>query len=89
MQLEAKLKEKINTPLAEKVQFTQEQDNFHGYMHSCDAIDSLIYSCPLSLPSSLPPSFLSIISNCVQLLVQDMESACVTAFNSMVKVIRR
>ena len=31
MQLEAKLKEKIDTPLAEKVQFTQEQENFHGY----------------------------------------------------------
>ena len=85
MQLEAKLKEKIDTPLTEKVQFTQEQDNFHGYMHSYTAIDSLIYSCP----PSLPPSSLSIISNCVQLLVQDMESACVTAFNSMVKVIRR
>jgi len=56
-QLEAKLKEKIDPPLAEKVNFTLEQDNFH-----------------------------SIISNCIQLLVQDMETACVSAFTSMVKI---
>ena len=31
VQLETKLKEKIDVPLAEKVQFTQEQENFHRY----------------------------------------------------------
>ena len=61
MQLEAKLKEKIDVPLTEKVQFTQEQENFHRY--ACTRVKLYVVffiysppSLPLSLLPSLPPS---------------------------------
>ena len=50
MQLEAKLKEKIDVPLTEKVQFTQEQENFHRY--TCTHVKLYIVFFIYSLPPS-------------------------------------
>ncbi|RDD44739.1 Vacuolar protein sorting-associated protein 53-like protein [Trichoplax sp. H2] len=57
VQLENKLKEKIDQTLAEKIDFSSEQDVFHN-----------------------------IISNCIQLLVQDLDNACDPALNAMIKM---
>ena len=57
LQLESKLREKIEPALVDKVSFSPEQDAFH-----------------------------SLISSCTQLLVQDLDAACSSAFQAMVKV---
>jgi hypothetical protein len=56
-QLEDKLKEKVDTPLADRVNLRAEQDIFHN-----------------------------VISNCIQLMVQDLESACEPALSAMNKI---
>ncbi|XP_033627749.1 vacuolar protein sorting-associated protein 53 homolog isoform X1 [Asterias rubens] len=57
LQLEEKLKEKVDTTLVDKINLSAEMDVFHG-----------------------------VISNCIQLLVQDLESACDPALSAMNKV---
>ncbi|XP_071790088.1 vacuolar protein sorting-associated protein 53 homolog isoform X2 [Asterias amurensis] len=57
LQLEEKLKEKVDTTLVDKINLNAEMDVFHG-----------------------------VISNCIQLLVQDLESACDPALSAMNKV---
>ncbi|XP_057660392.1 vacuolar protein sorting-associated protein 53 homolog isoform X2 [Diorhabda carinulata] len=56
-QLQDKLKEKIVPSMADQVDLTKEQDNFH-----------------------------KVISNCIQLLVQDLENSCEPALTAMSKV---
>ncbi|XP_044764347.1 vacuolar protein sorting-associated protein 53 homolog isoform X2 [Coccinella septempunctata] len=56
-QLSDKLKQKIEPSLADQVDFTKEQDNFH-----------------------------KVISNCIQILVQDLENACEPALTAMSKI---
>lgn len=56
-QLEEKLKEKVDSELADKINLSQEQDIFHN-----------------------------VISNCIQLLVQDLELSCEPALTAMSKI---
>ncbi|KAL3271117.1 hypothetical protein HHI36_021612 [Cryptolaemus montrouzieri] len=56
-QLSDKLKQKIEAQLADDVDFSREQDNFH-----------------------------KVISNCIQILVQDLENACEPALTAMSKI---
>ncbi|XP_066261170.1 vacuolar protein sorting-associated protein 53 homolog isoform X1 [Euwallacea similis] len=56
-QLQDKLKEKIEPQLADQVDLSKEQDQFH-----------------------------KVISNCIQLLVQDLENACDPSLSSMSKI---
>ena len=90
-QLESKLKEKIDAPLASKVNFDPEQDNFHRYIY----IHSFYFENSTAAFLSLSDSHTrtrtntythSIVSSSIQLLVQDTESACASAFQAMVKV---
>ncbi|KAJ8950783.1 hypothetical protein NQ318_011277 [Aromia moschata] len=56
-QLGEKLKEKIDPVLADQIDLSKEQDNFH-----------------------------KVISNCIQILVQDLENACEPALTTMSKI---
>ncbi|CAG9854453.1 unnamed protein product [Phyllotreta striolata] len=56
-QLNDKLKEKIDPSLADQIDLSKEQDNFH-----------------------------KVISNCIQILVQDLENACEPALTAMSKI---
>ncbi|CAG9818693.1 unnamed protein product [Phaedon cochleariae] len=56
-QLSDKLKEKIDPTLADQIDLSKEQDNFH-----------------------------KVISNCIQILVQDLENACEPALTAMGKI---
>ncbi|XP_018561685.1 vacuolar protein sorting-associated protein 53 homolog [Anoplophora glabripennis] len=56
-QLGDKLKEKIDPTLADQIDLSKEQDNFH-----------------------------KVISNCIQILVQDLENACEPALTAMSKI---
>ncbi|KAJ8921190.1 hypothetical protein NQ315_013662 [Exocentrus adspersus] len=56
-QLSDKLKEKIDPTLADQIDLSKEQDNFH-----------------------------KVISNCIQILVQDLENACEPALTAMSKI---
>nr|CAI5860964.1 unnamed protein product [Callosobruchus analis] len=57
VQLADKLKEKIDPTLADQIDFSKEQDDFH-----------------------------KVISNCIQILVQDLENACEPALTAMSKI---
>lgn len=76
-QLGEKLKEKIEPSLADQVDLSKEQDNFHKYI--------LVYYFQIWLINMF--SF-RVISNCIQILVQDLENACEPALTAMSKVIR-
>lgn len=76
-QLSEKLKEKIDPNLADQIDLTQEQDNFHGQVENNFQINfKYLIHCFTC----------RVISNCIQLLVQDLENACEPALTTMSKV---
>lgn len=75
-QLAEKLKEKIEPPFADQIDLSQEQDHFHRLEQSGQPPNCILKKILNS----------SVISNCIQLLVQDLENACEPALTAMSKV---
>lgn len=84
-QLEEKLREKTDKCYSEKINLSQEQDIFHKYILIYISFSSYRYL--VNFFNIIHNNFSSVISNCIQLLVQDLESACESALTAMTKVL--
>lgn len=94
--MEEKLKEKVDKVLVERINLTGEMDTFSTYVTKLQTSNFFLIKrayrllCGLFMWLNgvcyLLSSFLSVISNSIQLLVQDLDAACDPALSAMSKV---
>lgn len=90
LQLEEKLKEKVDKVLVERINLTGEMDTFSTYVTTAGQLLFLLKNkptfCYVKSVMMLFLCFHSVISNSIQLLVQDLDAACDPALTAMSKV---